>query len=329
VLFPIARITATSAAVTSEPWALRRLPLVILIAVVLQLFASAGVAGTLITTKVSDDDKTVIIDEAPDQDVVSFGKTVQVKTSAKSVLAVGGDIIVEGRISEDVAALGGNIIQKEKGYIGGHVFAMGGTYKPEAQEPLREPGTQTVMIDAFGDQLRNLGQHPGEMLSPTFTLGFLAQRMIVALIWFVITLVFTTIAPGAVSRAVARAHLSSLKIAALGAVVLLGGFGIGIASVATMPGYIWGTLVVMGLILLILSYTFGKVALQVSTGKLLQKYILSEANRSETLATLFGVIVWTTLLSLPYVWLIALFCVFTFGIGLILTGRTAPKWQSP
>jgi len=79
---------------------------------------------------------------------------------------------------------------------------------------------------------------------------------------------------------------------------------------------------------LFLSYTFGKVALQVSTGKIIQKYFLSETNRSETLATLFGVLVWTTLLSLPYVWLLALFSVFTFGIGLILTGRTAPKWQN-
>jgi hypothetical protein len=27
--------------------------------------------------------------------------------------------------------------------------------------------------------------------------------------------------------------------------------------------------------------------------------------------------------------LIALFAVFIFGIGLVLTGRTAPKWQNP
>ena len=55
---------------------------------------------------------------------------------------------------------------------------------------------------------------------------------------------------------------------------------------------------------------------------------LAATGRSETLATLFGVIVWTTLLSLPYVWLIALFSVFTFGVGLILTGKTSPKWQN-
>jgi len=282
----------------------------------------------VLTTRLSDDDTTVVIQDAPEQDVVSFGKTVEVKNSAKSVLTVGADVIVDGRVEEDVAALGGNIIQKDKAYIGGHVLAIGGSYKPESQEPLRAPGTQTVMLDAFGDQLRNIGQHPSQIFSPTFSVGFLAQRLIVALIWFVITLVFTTIAPGAVGRAVARIHLSSLKIAAFGAGVLGIGFVLIIASVTTLPGYLWGTLVVMGIILLMLSYTFGKVALQVSTGKLIQKYLLSEANRSETLATLFGVIIWTTLLSLPYVWLIALFSVFTFGVGLILTGKTSPKWQN-
>lgn len=277
----------------------------------------------------SDDDKTLVIEDAPDQEIVSIGKNVEVKKSAKSVLTLGGDVTIEGRVDGDVATLGGNILQKDNASIGGHVFAIGGNYKAESQEPLRTPGTQTVMFDAFGDELRDVGQHPSQIFSPTFSVGFVAQRLLVALIWFVITLIFATVAPGAVSRAVARIHLSSLKLVAMGSGVLVGGFALGIASVATMPGYLWGTLVVMGFVLLVLSYTFGKVALQVSTGKIIQKYLLSEANRSETLATLFGVLVWTTLLSLPYVWLLALFSVFTFGIGLILTGRTAPKWQNP
>jgi hypothetical protein len=277
----------------------------------------------------SDDDKTLVVEDAPEQEIVSIGKNIEIKKSAKSVLTLGGDVTIEGHIDGDVATLGGNIIQKEKASIGGHVFAIGGTYKAESQEPLRTPGTQTVMFDAFGDQLRDMGQHPAQIFSPTLSVGFLAQRLLVALIWFVITLAFATVAPGAVSRAVARISLSSLKLGAIGSGVLLGGFALWVTSVATLPGYLWGTLTVMSIILLLLSYTFGKVALQVSTGKMIQKYLLSEANRSETLATLFGVIVWTALLSLPYIWLIALFSVFTFGVGLILTGRTAPKWQNP
>jgi hypothetical protein len=303
--------------------------LFILILIGLHITTVSVLATTVITTRMSDDDKTLVVEDAPEQEIVSIGKNIEIKKSAKSVLTLGGDVTIEGHVDGDVATLGGNIIQKEKASIGGHVFAIGGTYKAESQEPLRTPGTQTVMFDAFGDQLRDMGQHPAQIFSPTLSVGFLAQRLLVALIWFVITLAFATVAPGAVSRAVARISLSSLKLGAIGSGVLLGGFALWVTSVATLPGYLWGTLTVMSIILLLLSYTFGKVALQVSTGKMIQKYLLSEANRSETLATLFGVIVWTALLSLPYIWLIALFSVFTFGVGLILTGRTAPKWQNP
>ena len=83
----------------------------------------------------------------------------------------------------------------------------------------------------------------------------------------------------------------------------------------------------MGLVMILLGYVFGRVALQVTVGKLLQKRFLSDANRSETLATLLGVVVWTFLLSVPYLWVIALFSVFAVGIGLILTARSSNVWQ--
>jgi hypothetical protein len=101
-----------------------------------------------------------------------------------------------------------------------------------------------------------------------------------------------------------------------------------IGCALVLPNYLSATLAIMGILLLLLSYVFGRVSLQVSFGKLFQKRFLSETNRSETLATLIGVLAWTLVLSLPYVWLIALFVIFTVGIGLILTGRSVPKWQT-
>jgi hypothetical protein len=151
---------------------------------------------------------------------------------------------------------------------------------------------------------------------------------VLALFWFIISIVFTTIAPGAVGRAVARINLDALKVCAIGAGVFLLVVGLMLTGAVVLPNYLSVTLALMGMLLFLLSYVFGRVSLQVSAGKWLQKHFLSEANRSETLATLLGVAVWTLLLSLPYVWLAALFVVFTFGIGLILTGRTSPKWQA-
>lgn len=276
----------------------------------------------------SDDETTVIVGDAPEQEVYVFGKSVLVRKQAKGVLAVGGDVTIEGRIEGDVATIGGNVIQKDGAYIGGDIIVFGGAYKPESQNPLRAPGKETVMFGVFEEELRNLAQNPSQLLTPSVTWSFVAQRLVVALFWFVVSLVMTTLAPGAVSRAVARIQLSSLKVCAFGAAAFIFVAVAIIASALVLPDFLGATLGLMGIIVLLLGYLFGRVALQVSLGKMVQKYLLSEANRSETLATLIGVLLWTFLLSLPYIWIIALFTVFAVGIGLILTARSSRPWQA-
>jgi hypothetical protein len=270
----------------------------------------------------------VTVGDAPDQDVYVFGKSVTVSKRAKGVMVVGGDVIIEGRIEGDVATIGGNIIQKKDAYVGGDIIVFGGSYKPEADPPLRQAGRETVMFGVFEEELRSFGQDPSQLFSPSLTVSFVAQRLVLALLWFVISIVMTTLAPGAVGRAVARIQLSWLKIVTLGAATFLLLTGLMIGGALFLPNYLSATLAIMGMLVLLLSYVFGRVSLQVSMGKLIQKHLMSAGNRSETLATLIGVLAWTMLLSLPYVWLIALFAVFTVGIGLILTGRSAPKWQA-
>jgi len=293
----------------------------------LQLFSIAIFAHPEIST--SEDQTTVIVNDAPEQEVYVIGKSVIVDKQAKGVLAVGGDVIINGRVEGDVATIGGNVIQRENAYVGGDIIVFGGTYKPESQNPLREPGKETVSFGMFEEELRNFGQNPTQIFSPSFSLVFLAQRIILALFWFVISMVITTIAPGAVSRAVARVQLSWLKICALGAATFMIVTAVIIGGALALPNYLSATLALMGMLLLLLGYVFGRVSLQVSLGKLFQKHFLSENNRSETLAILIGVLFWTLLLSLPYVWLIALFTILTVGVGLVLTGRSTPKWQNP
>jgi hypothetical protein len=293
---------------------------------ILLLLCLASFAHPEIST--TEDQTTVIVNDAPEQDVYVIGKSVIVKKQAKGVLAVGGDVTVEGRILGDVATIGGNIIQKDGAYIGGDVIVFGGAYKPESQDPLREPNKETVMFGVFEEELRNFGQNPSQIFSPSLSLGFLTQRLLLALFWFVISIVLTTIAPGAVSRAVARIHLRSLKVCALGGAALILVSSLIVGGVVLLPNYISATLAFMGMMLLVVGYMFGRVSLQLSFGKYIQKHFLPESSRSETLAVLLGVIVWTFLLSLPYVWLIGLFVIFAVGIGLIVTGWAPAKWQN-
>lgn len=221
----------------------------------------------------SQDEKTLTIEDAKDNEIFAFGKTVIIKKAAKGVLSFGGDIIVEGRVEGDVAAIGGNVIQREGGFIGGDVFVFGGTYRAESQQPLRNAEKETVMVAMFEQELRNFAENPASLFSPTFSWTFIAQRLLLILFWFIISLALTTISPGAVSRAVTRLQLSSLKVFAIGFL----GFWVVIfsviASVSFLPGYLSAIVGLMAFVLLFLGYVFGRVALQMSIGKIVQKYL--------------------------------------------------------
>jgi hypothetical protein len=183
------------------------------------------------------------------------------------------------------------------------------------------------MYAGYEEEIRNLSQNPSSLFSPHFSLAFLAQRILSVLFWFVISLGLATIAPGAVSRAIARFQLSTLKVVAIGALAsLVTTVGV-VASLNVLPnplGVIFG---MMAFVLLMLAYVFGRVALNVSVGKLLQKHLLGEKNNSEALAILIGVLTWTLLLSIPYVWTLALFTLFATGVGLVLTARSQAGWR--
>jgi hypothetical protein len=268
------------------------------------------------------------VEDAPDQEIVCYGKTVIVKSRAKGVLAIGGDVIVEGRVTGDVGAIGGSVFQKEGSYIGGDVFIIGGKYKSDSPNPLREEGRETVMYAGYEEELRDLSQNPASLFAPHFSLAFLAQRLLSVLFWFVVSLGLATIAPGAVSRAVARFQLSTLKVIAIGvAAFLLTTIGV-VGSLSVLPNYLSAVFGLMAFVLLMLAYVFGRVALHVSVGKFLQKHLLGGKNSSEALSILIGVVAWTLLLSVPYVWTLALFVLFSAGIGLVLTARSQRNWQT-
>jgi len=267
---------------------------------------------------VSEDQKMITVGDAPEQEVYAFGKSVTVRKCAKGVLAVGGDVVVEGRIEGDVATIGGNVYQKHDGYVGGDIIVIGGSYKSEAEKPAREEGKQTVVFGMLEEQLKGIAQDPSSLLSPSVSLSFFAQRLVLALIWFIISIVFATIAPGAVGRAAAKLNLSPVKVCAVGAGVFTVAGVVVIASAMMLPNFLAAATIGLCLLLLLFGYVFGRIALHVSLGKWIQRTMFPDNNRSETLATLTGVLVWTLVLSLPFIWPIALFATFAFGIGLIV-----------
>lgn len=273
-------------------------------------------------------ENTIEIQDMPEMEVIAFSKTVIIRKNAKAVFVFGGDVIIEGRVETDVGAIGGNVIQKDGAYIGGDVMVIGGSYRPESQTPLRAQGKETVVFGIFEEELRQMGQDPTQILSPSLTPAFFAQRVLAVLFWFVITLMFSTVAPGAVSRAIARTQLSSLKVAGFGLGGLIAAVFCVIAAASLLPDHLSAIVWVMSFLLLMLAYVFGRVTLQILVGKSIQKFLFPDRKHPESLAMLYGVIVWTALLSLPYVWTFVLLTLFAAGVGLVLTARSGDGWRT-
>ncbi len=268
------------------------------------------------------------IDEAPETNVVAFGKNVVVNKSAKGVFVMGGDVKINGNVEGDVGVIGGSVTQAKDAFIGGDIIVIGGSYKPEIEHPLRTMGKETVMLGIFEDEIRGFARDPSSIFTPSLTSAYFAQRLLSILFWFLISIGLATIAPGGISRAVTRLKLSSLKVALFGSLGLAAVIFIVAVGVTTLPNYISGIAGLMALILLSLSYILGRVTLHVLVGKYLQKHLLGDGFRSEAIAILIGVVAWTVMLSIPYGWTVGVLCLFISGVGLVLTSKTHTDWST-
>ena len=86
---------------------------------------------------------------------------------------------------------------------------------------------------------------------------------------------------------------------------------------------------VTALLLLVLSYLFGRVVIHAATGRWLQRVLLPEARRSESVALLLGAAFWAVVLALPYVWPLVVIALVVLSLGLALTARYRLAFKRP
>jgi hypothetical protein len=294
----------------------------------------AGVAVYARTPSVreAENDPTTLIVEGDDtNDVFGMGHSVIVRGRVRhGVMAFGGDVFVEkeGRVEGDVGVVGGTIRQHENSFIGGDVLVIGGAYHHGKAAPGRDPASKTIMFAGYEEELRELGRNPLSLLEPKWTVASLGLRVMSILFWFIISLGLTAATPGAISRAATRLQLTSLRVAVIGllaAVVLAFGVPVALHLLPPVLGLFIGALAIL---LLLVAYLFGRVAIHAATGRWLQRLLLSEEQRSESIALLLGSTFWAVVLSLPYLWALAVGGLVVTSLGLALTVRYRIGWKS-
>ena len=252
-------------------------------------------------------------------DVFGVGRSVRVRGNVRGVIAFGGDVIVEGRVEGDAAAVGGSVIQLAGSHVGGDVIVFGGEYRNENGN--RGPAGKTLMYAGYEQELRELARNPASILTPEFSLAFVGWRLMAVLFWFVVSIALTAVSPGAVGRAAARLQLTLGRVALIGLVGALV-LGPGVTSALHfLPPALAALVGVTALLLILLSYLFGRVVIHAATGRWLQRVLLPEDRHSESVALLLGAAFWAVVLALPYVWPFVVFALVVLSLGLSLTAR--------
>nr|MDQ3804249.1 tripartite tricarboxylate transporter permease [Acidobacteriota bacterium] len=261
-------------------------------------------------------------------DWLAYGHAVRTEKGAqqtfgrgdvRGVIAFGGDVIVEGRVEGDAAAVGGSVIQLGGSHVGGDVIVFGGEYRNEGGG--RGPAGKTLMYAGYEQELRELARNPAGVLTPRLTPAFVGWRVLAVLFWFIVSLALTAATPGAVSRAAARLQMTSLRVALIGVVgALVVGPG-ATAALRFLPPMVGGLVFATAMLLLLVSYLYGRVVVHAVTGRWLQRALLPEGRRSETTALLLGAAFWAVALALPFVWPVLVLGLVVVSLGLALTAR--------
>jgi hypothetical protein len=278
-----------------------------------------------------DDRAPLVVEGLREYDVFGWGQSIVVRGQVKhGVMAFGGDVIVEGVVEGDVATIGGSVVEREGARIGGDVIVIGGSYRRSASgSEGRDPARASIMFEGFQPELRNIMRNPASALSPQWSLAYLGSRVLAVSFWFLASLVLTSITPGAISRAVTRLQLTNLRVAIIGFLgSILMTFGV-VAGLSVLPTVIGALVGLTALMVLLLAYLFGRVAIQAATGQWLQRRFFPEKYRSESVALLTGTILWAILVSLPYVWPLVVAGLLVASLGLALTARYRVGWKRP
>jgi hypothetical protein len=274
------------------------------------------------STATSTGEKIILVDTITDSTVFGVGNSVRITGTVKQgAMSLGGDVIVEGVVEGDVAAIGGSVIQLPGSRIGGDVIVLGGTYQADSATAIRDPKRMTIMYAGYQEELRDTMRHPTGLFSPRWTPTYFGIRFLVVLFWFVVAMAFTWVMPNTISRGVTRLQLTSVRVAAIGlvgAVVLFGGVFL---CLLVMPEPVQVLVGLLALMLWLAASLFGRVVLYAATGKWLQRNYVCVGKNSEAVALLLGTSFWVLLTSLPYVWPFMAAFVLIISFGLALTAR--------
>jgi hypothetical protein len=242
------------------------------------------------------------------RDLVRFGSDLMIEEGmeVRNAVVIAGDVVVDGRVDQDVVAIGGSVILTDKASVGRNVVAVSGSIErgtgAEVGGNMTEvniPGLYSL-VNAFSG-----GNWTGPFI-------FFAVWPIISFIGFLaLALLIAVIFPGSLAAVSGSIEINPIKSAVAGFVGMLLIIPLGVLLAVSIIGLV---LIPVEIILVSTAFLFGYVAAAAAIGRKLY----AAMKRPRTLPfweTLFGMVFLGVIGLIPVLgWLInSLAAIFGFG----------------
>ncbi|MBI3949740.1 MAG: hypothetical protein HY314_04725 [Acidobacteria bacterium] len=270
----------------------------------------------------SSEESVVIRQGETVSDIIIRGRRLDVLGRVEgSILVLGSDAIIEGQVQGDATAIGGSIIQRNRGFIGGDVIVVGGDYRRTANALPLNPESQTVVIREYGEYFRDAFQHPWRrMFIPQVTPLYIGQRVLGLTFYFLIALLLIALIPNQLTRAIQMLKRSYLSISLIGLIGVLLILVCMLLLVRSLPIEVAASITLFVSLILIGTYFFGSLAVHLLLGRWLQQLLRRGSERSNINALLYGLGASAIIFSIPVIGMLTALglAILSFGIAVTL-----------
>jgi hypothetical protein len=273
----------------------------------------------------SSGDSVVIGKDETVSDIVVRGRSLDVLGQVNgSVLILGSDAVIEGRVERDATVLGGSLIQRNGGFIGGNVIVLGGSYTRTPDAAPLKPEAKTIVIREYGEYLRDTFQHPWRrMFIPQVNPLYVGQRILGFLFYFLIALLLIALVPAQLNRANQALKYNYLRVGLIGFSGLSLSLICLLLLVRTLPIEVAAPVTLFVSLIMLGGYFFGSLAVHLLVGRWIQQRLRQGKDHSHINALLYGMALFAVLFSIPVLGMVAALAlaILSFGIAVIVPMR--------
>lgn len=272
-------------------------------------------------------DLSVAAEESYPNSILSWGGTLEIDGSVRgSIILIGGSLKLAGQVQEDVICIAATIEMREKAFIKGDFFVIGGKLTPAS------PAKGTVKNMVEGEYLNFNFKKIENTLIPTLsdTRTIALLKILIIFFWFIVTLIVFAVVPRKINSAEEIFEKHIFRLGAIGVLSL-------VTFIFSLFVFIILSFVLIGIPLLFIlillyfvTFIFGRTVMFYFIGIKLSNR-LNLKHITPAVFIMIGAIIYAALKFLPFVGsaLLIILNIFEIGIGVSFFFRKKLKLTAP